>query len=649
MIFNQNGLSFEINENDSTAKIIRPKIANQSIGDIFIPRIITYNSKNYLVISICEKAFKNNERINIISFPPDSEIRTIEKKAFLNSSISSISIPKKVKIIEEKTFSGCYNLTFVQFPEDSELCSIGTKAFSRTSIKNFYITSKVSNIEDNILQHDSNLVNISVSPNNKHFTLYENQFLLFKSNLSEVIFDELFFSSHLIRKATIPSFIKHICSSAFSNCQQLYEIEFPDDSQLQSIGDNAFQETKLKSIKIPHHVKIIGRSAFYNCFNFSKIEFSENSELRLIRKKAFYNTPIKEFYITSKIEELEEGWCHGLNELVDISISPDNKHFKLTNDNKLLLFKSDLSQDKFDKLIFASHESESVFVPSFIKHICSSSFFNCTTLKSIEFEENSELETINDYNFSYSKIKNIKIPNHVKTIGKYFCYSCDQLESIEIPINSELISFGKYALQRTIIQNLYIPSNFKEFGKHCFFSLNQLKHISVSPNNKHFTFYNNQFLLYKSDLLSKNYDQLILASCNVENNIIIPSFIKTIGPYSFCNCNNLISVEFAKNSELQIIEKSAFVKSSIQRISLPKSLKKIRSEAFGWCKNFKTIEIPEDSELVSIEQKAFCFSIVDKIFIPPKLEELDDPYASQLIYISVSPKNKNFCVYNGQL
>lgn len=647
MIVNQNGLTFEINENDSTAKVIRSRISNQSVGDIFIPRFINYNTKNYSVLSIGKKAFKNNEKINIISFPPDSEVRTIEKKAFFNSSISSINIPKNVKIIEEETFSGCCNLTTVQFPEDSELHSIRKKAFSRTAIKKFYIPSKVTNIEDDFLRDDSDLIDVSVSPNNKHFTLYENQFLLFRSSLTQENFDELFFASHLIRKATIPSFIKRICSCAFNYCRQLREIEFPDDSQLQSIGSNAFECTKIKSIKIPPHVTKLDKRAL-SCSSISKIEFSEDSELRFIGKKAFYGTHIKELYIPSKVEELEDGWCEDSKDLVDISISPENKHFKLINDNKLLLYKSDLSQDKYDKIIFASREIESVIVPSFIKHICSSSFCHCHKLKTIEFEENSELETINDYSFAYSVLDNIKIPSHVKTLGKRI-FSFSSLKSIEIPTDSELISIGKYAFDNTQIQNLYIPSNFKEFEKYCFISTNQLSDISVSPNNKHFTLYNNQFLLYKSDSSSNNYDQLIFASRKIENNIVIPSFIKTICPYAFSHCKKLISVEFEKNSELQIIDESAFNNSSIQRISLPRSLQKIKNRAFGWCKQLETIEIPEDSELDSIEKSAFFFTIIEKIFIPPKLEEFNDPFTNSLVDISVSPKNKYFCVYNNQL
>lgn len=653
MILYQNGLSFEINENDSTAKVIRPRIVNQSIGDIFIPRFIQYNSKNYSVISICEKAFKDNERISVISFPLDSEIRTIEKKAFLNSSITSINIPKHVTTIEEETFSGCYNLTTVHFPEDSELRSIRTKAFYRTSIKKFYITSKVENFEDDFLRDDWHLINILVSPNNKHFTLYENKFLLFRSNLSQENFDVLFFSPRLIRKALIPSFIKHINSCAFNNCHQLHEIEFTDDSQLQSIGSSAFEDSDLKSIKIPCHVTKIDSKAFCDCEHFSKIEFSENSELRLIGKKAFSRTLIKNFHITSKIEELEEGWCNELNQLNEISISPENKHFKLINDNKLLIYRSDLSQDKYDNLIYASREIESVFVPSFIKHICSSTFCNCAKIKTIEFEENSELETINDNSFMSSSIEKIKIPRHVKTIGKRCFMFCDQLTSIEIPIDSELISIGKYALDNDLmIQSLYIPSNLKEIGKYCFFKVMKLSDISASPNNKNFTFYNNQFLLYKSDPLNENYDQLIIASRNINGNIIIPSFIKKICPYAFSDCKNITSIEFEENSELQIIDKYAFTNSSIQKISLPRSLKKIRNRALGWCINLKTIEIPEDSELISIEQKAFCFSFIEKIFIPPKLEEFDEPFlnnVNQLIDISVSPKNKYFCVHNGQL
>lgn len=53
MIVQYNDLSYELNLNDLTAKVLQNKEVS---GDIFIPKSINYNSNEYIITELSEKA-----------------------------------------------------------------------------------------------------------------------------------------------------------------------------------------------------------------------------------------------------------------------------------------------------------------------------------------------------------------------------------------------------------------------------------------------------------------------------------------------------------------------------------------------------------------------------------------------------------------
>jgi len=66
---------------------------------------------------------------------------------------------------------------------------------------------------------------------------------------------------------------------AFYYCESLESISFGKNSQLTSIGNQAFAYASLTSIAIPDSVTNIGKDAFYGCHALTAIAFGENSQL----------------------------------------------------------------------------------------------------------------------------------------------------------------------------------------------------------------------------------------------------------------------------------------------------------------------------------------------------------------------------------
>lgn len=140
--------------------------------------------------------------------------------------------------------------------------------------------------------------NVQLTENNPNIKYYENRSIIGKSDIKSNVFDLFYFVNRDISEdVTIPLSIKIIISGAFSNCniksikipsndteihnhafkfcENLEEVEIPENSQLIKIGKGAFEYSNIKYIFIPQNVVDIGEHAFYSCNNLTKVEFQK--------------------------------------------------------------------------------------------------------------------------------------------------------------------------------------------------------------------------------------------------------------------------------------------------------------------------------------------------------------------------------------
>lgn len=134
--------------------------------------------------------------------------------------------------------------------------------------------------------------------------------------------------------------------------------------------------------------------------------------------------------------------------------------------------------------------------------------------------------------------------------------------------------------------------------------------------------------------------------------IIIPSSVTTIEANCFNCCYNLEKVEFAENSQLNLIEKQAFSYSVIKSIIIPPHVTRIKSETFWYCVKLESVTFAEGSELKLIESNAFADSSIKHLSIPSISIEFQDGWIDdtpELIDIKISPDNKVFSNLNDQI
>jgi len=171
-----------------TCELVASQSGTAYSGAINIPSNASYNGVDYSVTEIGSAAF------------------------FVNSGVTSISLPASVTILNEACFRGCSALT--EFLVDAA---------------------------------------------NEHY--YSENGVLFNKDVTTLL---VFPSAKNVTNYVIPSTVTVLDSYCFYSCKNLTEIQLSPN--LEIISDAAFFEcTSLKSLALPVTVDSIGASAFYDC------------------------------------------------------------------------------------------------------------------------------------------------------------------------------------------------------------------------------------------------------------------------------------------------------------------------------------------------------------------------------------------------
>lgn len=202
---------------------------------------------------------------------------------FVNRNIMNAVVPSCITKIASDSFAYCKSLKSVSFDVDSKIKTICKFAFANSNVESLSLPSSIECLEDGWCYGISKLNDISVSPKNEKFMLYNKSLLIFDKKV-------IVFAKRNIVEVTIPSFITRIASFAFYYCFKLESVSFEDESSLAEISNESFGYCyELKNVSpIPASVNKICNSAFQNCESLESITFVlESSLLELIDDYAF--------------------------------------------------------------------------------------------------------------------------------------------------------------------------------------------------------------------------------------------------------------------------------------------------------------------------------------------------------------------------
>lgn len=138
-----------------------------------------------------------------------------------------------------------------------------------------------------------------------------------------------------------------------------------------------------------------------------------------------------------------------------------------------------------------------------------------------------------------------------------------KIKSIKFDSNSKVKSIEEKAFYLSSIEELSIPSSLIDLKKGWCLSTPKLYTILISPNNPKYSYFDNKYIIGKSSIYTDEYDDLVFCSRDVEN-ALIPSFIKHIRSCAFSSCKMLTKISISPDSKLQCIESDVIKDSLIE-------------------------------------------------------------------------------------
>lgn len=192
------------------------------------------------------------EDIFICSFPTSSLITEI--KGEFGKDFRMIVLPPKLEKISENAFIKAKSINRLEIDKSNQ---------------NFLI-------EDGCLYKKSPLELV--------YVICDKNELKIKEGVTKIWKNALRFAK--IKEIQIPATVK-VLDATFTDNENIEEVTFAENSQLEKIYNSAFSGTSLIKIELPSSLQIIGNKAFAGCNKLKTVVVPENTKLSICYKDSF--------------------------------------------------------------------------------------------------------------------------------------------------------------------------------------------------------------------------------------------------------------------------------------------------------------------------------------------------------------------------
>jgi len=531
---------------------------------IYVDNSITYVKIPNSIIDITG-AFSGLEQLETIEFEENSVITIIGEYAFNQcQKLKSIELPDSIEIIGNYAFNECISLSEIEIPSNVEI--IGDMAFAGCiSIKNMYIPDSVTKIGGRAFFNCSMLSSIRLSENLSSLESYTFEEC---RNLLDVVIPEnvisiadgVFAGCKSLNNITIPSSVEILEFYTFFDCTNLVKIILPEG--IKKINMSAFVTcTSLSEIIIPSTVEEIEKDAFLNCFRLQKIinnsEYLSFSNYNDLIGTDEYGCIFKNVHVI--IDNYSET-IHTFESNIEYIDTVDGFSFKIDEGvYKLIAYKGDLNTITLpndvngnsyiieqmrgvinviipegvthlpDYAFTDSYSLKSVVLPESLEYIGYVAFSNCINLKEVTipskvkflsgfagcinlervvFEEDSQLEIVNQGSFyGCESLREIEIPSGVIEIGSQAFENCYTLEKINLP--DSIVYIGE-----NVLTNTKFHQNEENWYNGALYCSNHI--ISVDSTVKKLTI-NANTITAAFDTFENCYELTEINLCNIHN------------------------------------------------------------------------------------------------------------------------------------
>ena len=412
------------------------------------------------VYSIKRFGFYECPNLTQVVFREDG-LESIETSAFLESGLSSITLPNTLQTIGQYAFLRSSNLKTVVL--SSNLKSIGASAFADcpltsitcpaptppTILNSTFSSSTYSTAT--LYVPASSLETYKAANYWKNFTNikalnydFVNNGIFYKktgSNTVEVVRKSS--TSYYSGNVTIPSSVTFngttysvtgIGQLAFNNCSSLGTVTLP--STIKYISDRAFMYSNIARINIPSSVETIDTYAFYGCESLNYV--GSVNGVKTINSFAFSHcSSLTSIVIPATVESLAGSTFNYNPSMTSISVnSVNNTHYVSQNGVVFTI-------DKKTLVAYPNGKGTSYTVPNGTEVIGTGAFRGSTILETVSFP--MTLKTVESIAFcDNSSLASVSFPWGVTTIKNNAFQGCSSLVTVNLPSTLTYIGFDAF-------------------------------------------------------------------------------------------------------------------------------------------------------------------------------------------------------------
>ncbi len=276
-----------------------------------------------------------------------------------------------------------------------------------------------------------------------------------------------FYQNNNIENVTIANTVKNIGSQAFTDCQNLKNINvIAGANKYASINGvlfNVARDTLItypagktdKQYILPTNVNKIEQGAFYNNRNLERLV--ANSDLQEIGAYAFANS--QKLIEVSGIVKLKT-----LGDYAFAQSSIQNIYLSTYLEN-------------MGKATFLNSNIKNIEIPYKVKNLPEYSFYGCKSLKNVTFKDG--LTNISSFAFANSGLESFSAPKTLLSIDFQAFADCNNLKTVKFNDSLQTIKDEAF-INCSSLSELIITRDLKTIGKDAFYGCNNISKVSTS-------------------------------------------------------------------------------------------------------------------------------------------------------------------------
>lgn len=283
-----------------------------------------------------------------------------------------------------------------------------------------------------------------------------------------------------IKLANVTYQVTRIGNSAFYDNDYITEVTIPNS--VVSIGNHAFYNCdKLTSMTLPASVERIEHDAFKQCYSLQSVSLNEG--LRTIESQVFYYcSRLQNVTLPSTLRSI--GYhaftgCRAFTSMVLPDGLTDIGYGLFYECSNLASVKLPATMTAIPRIMFYSSGIKSITIPSTVKSIGESAFYNCDALTSIVIPDGVE-SLGNSVFFGCDNLLSATIGEGVTTIPSSAFNDDYALSVISLP--STLVTIAEYAFNTCrSLTSITIPENVTSIARYAFTECDKLTSIYSLP------------------------------------------------------------------------------------------------------------------------------------------------------------------------